>query len=115
METTGSRSKPTPRKRLGRRAVSAAARLRAMRRGRHSHGYARRVSSSIRKPEPSQCGQASMALVVVVGDVGHEARVVLLEGQLDGPEPAVAVLGDDQVRDPLALGLLVVVLVAVDE
>ena len=31
------------------------------------------------------------------------------------PEAAVAVLGDDQVGDPLALGLLVVVLVAVDE
>src|SRR4051812_14529665 len=115
MLTTGSRSKPTPRKRFGSRAVSDAARLRAIRRGRHSHGYARRVSSSVRKPEPSQCGQASTALVVVVGDVGHEARVVLLERQLDGPEPAVAVLGDDQVRDPLALGLLVVVLVAVDE
>jgi hypothetical protein len=41
--------------------------------------------------------------------------VLLLEGQGDVADRAVAVLGDDDVRLALALGLLVVVLVAVDE
>src|SRR5690349_18347629 len=53
--------------------------------------------------------------IPIVPDVRHEPRVVLLEGQLHGPQPAVAVLGDDQVGDALALGLVVVVVLAVDE
>src|SRR4029079_11626532 len=53
--------------------------------------------------------------IPVIPGVRHEAGELLLDGELDGADPAVAVLGDDQVRDPFALGLVVVVLVAVDE
>ncbi len=52
---------------------------------------------------------------VALAGVVHELRVLLLEGQRDFADRAVAVLGDDQVRLAGALGLLVVVLVAVDE
>ena len=60
IDTTGSRSNETPRNRFGSRPVTAAARLRAIRAGRHEHGRAVRPSSSYRNPEPSQrlSGQA---------------------------------------------------------
>src|SRR3954447_18559563 len=53
--------------------------------------------------------------VPVVRGVVHEARELLLEGQLDRAQGAVAVLGDNDVGEALALGLVVVVVVAVDE
>ena len=60
IEATGSRSNETSRNRFGSRPATAAARLRAIRAGRHEHGRARGPSSSKRKPEPSQrlSGQA---------------------------------------------------------
>src|SRR3954468_15553949 len=45
----------------------------------------------------------------------QEARVLALEGERHVPEAAVAVLGDDEVGLARAVGVLVVVLVAVDE
>src|SRR3954462_12890949 len=45
----------------------------------------------------------------------EEARVLALEGQRDVAKAAVAVLGDDEVGLARAVGVLVVVLVAVDE
>jgi hypothetical protein len=54
IEATGSRSNDTPLKRFGSRPATAAARLRAIRAGRHEHGRALRVCSSKTKPEPSQ-------------------------------------------------------------
>ena len=54
-------------------------------------------------------------LAVLVGAVG-ELRIVAEEGELDGPDRPVAVLGDDQLGDAGLLGLVaVVVLVAVEE
>src|SRR5829696_2289788 len=47
--------------------------------------------------------------------VGDELRILLLEGQHHVAEAAVAVLGDEQVGLALALGFLVVILLAVDE
>src|ERR1700733_5156474 len=47
--------------------------------------------------------------------VVHELRVLLLEGQDDVADRAVAVFGDDDVRLAWPLRLLVVVLLAVDE
>jgi hypothetical protein len=46
IDAIGSRSNDTSRKRFGSRPATAAARLRAMRAGRHEHGRARRPSSS---------------------------------------------------------------------
>ena len=52
----------------------------------------------------------------VLGHVGHEARVLGLEGELDVAQGAVAVLGDEELRLARVLGLLLrVVLVAEDE
>src|SRR4051794_39003549 len=62
----------------------------------------------------SDCPDSRSSVPIAPG-VGHEAREVALERQLDRAEPAVAVLGDDQVRDPLPFGLLVVVVLAEDE
>ena len=42
IDATGSRSNDTPWKRFGSRPATAAARLRAIRAGRHEHGRARR-------------------------------------------------------------------------
>src|ERR1700728_3757292 len=54
-------------------------------------------------------------LRVALAGVVEELRVLLLERQRDFADGAVAVLGDDQVGLAGALGVLVVVLVAVDE
>src|SRR5450759_3979603 len=53
--------------------------------------------------------------VAVLTRVVHELRVLLLEGERDRADRSVSVLGDDQVGLAHALGVLVVVLVAVDE
>src|SRR5260221_2222565 len=50
-----------------------------------------------------------------VARVIHEPRVLALEREHDVTDRAVAVLGDDDVRLARPLGLLVVVLLAVDE
>src|SRR3954447_21795400 len=56
------------------------------------------------------------SLVALAAGVVEELRVLLAERERHVPEPAVAVLGDEHVREPLVLGLvLVVVLVAADE
>src|SRR5215213_10316647 len=97
----GSRSNETPRKRVGIRPATAAALRRASRAGRHEHGYARRAASSYRKPEPSQRPSGQSAGIPVLPRERQEPRVLLLERELDRPQPAVAVLGDDQVGDAL--------------
>src|SRR3712207_5164615 len=99
------------------RASSRLAFARLMRSGRHEQSLAVFVASSTTKPVPSQCGHsltAGPSLEALPGVV-EELRVLLLEGQRDVPDRAVAVLGDDDVGLALALGLAVVVLLAVDE
>src|ERR1700683_180840 len=54
-------------------------------------------------------------LRIALAGVVHELRVLLLEGQRDFADRPVAVLGDDQIGLSGTLGVLVVVLVAVDE
>src|SRR5690349_3991736 len=50
-----------------------------------------------------------------LASVVHELRVLLLEGQYNVAHRPVAMLGDDDVRLSGTLGVLVVVLLAVDE
>src|SRR5271155_2415572 len=54
-------------------------------------------------------------LCVALAGVIQELRVLLLERQRDFADRPVAMLGDDQIGLAGALGVLVVVLVAVDE
>src|ERR1017187_1852936 len=60
-------------------------------------------------------GRAIRLLRIALPGVVQELRVLLLEGERDFADRPVAVLGDDQVGHAGALGVLVVVLVAVDE
>src|SRR6476620_9110141 len=89
---------------------------------RQRQGAAEFVTSSTTKPEPSQRpnGHAAISVRSPPSDhlrrAVHEARELALEDERDLAEPAVAVLGDDQVGLAGTLGGLgVVVLVAVDE
>ena len=68
------------------------------------------AKSSIGGPSPAGCSTGAS----LTGAIG-ELRVVLQEDQPDGADRAVAVLGEDQLGAARILGVLVVVIVAVEE
>src|SRR4051794_24658147 len=79
-------------------------------RGRPSEGQLARAVAAERWPFAGRLLQRAL----LAGDV-RELRIALQERELELARRAVSVLGDDDLRNALALGIRVVVLVAVDE
>src|SRR5256885_5111961 len=120
MSVTGQRSNAASRYLRGMRASSRRDLAWLMRIGRQRQSLAVSVASSMTKPEPSQipyghaligeplranakrsrqrrCAASARSLLVAVAGVVEELRVLLAERQRDVAQPAVAVLGDQQV------------------